>query len=553
MFNPNIQPYNIFSNGFSNTIVQPDPVSTWNMIEINRAFNEFKKLQNNIYDEQMCQDLIQKMQQMMYKPPLQLPTTPPIDTNYNYIGIPVLQNTIASLSEITGWNIEAVTLTVLSFLNAAMRGRFIVHANANWQEHTPLYTMLVAESGTMKSKAFEILCTPFTDMQRQLIKEYGDISSKEKTIKCLKKGAIEIKSRAYIRQLLNATYTDDGCINKNGILDICQKYADEVREFEDIGEEDKKASSIITDISTDINLMKKMMSNGGGISIISTESGNLIRRYCNGTNNNDLLNKAYDAEPISYGSEKNQIEIAKPFLTVMLVAQMDLAYKFFHKPTVEDSGLGARFMTIIPTQLRESNPLAEEVAFDAYYDLITDILEECIKLSTQGKFIDLYLTDGASRVLQGFRNEIQDMMHKEDTQLIKYTLRKLAGTTLRIASTQHCSERWYNLCNRIDEQTMANAVQLAKYECNCKTVLCAPWGYTAVANARKILNWVRRHRHHVFTSRDIAQQTEVRKNVEIFAALDVLEKHNIISQVVSPKRARLVGVNPCLLQSEIGN
>ncbi|MBQ9453503.1 MAG: DUF3987 domain-containing protein [Desulfovibrio sp.] len=548
MINSNIQPYNIFPNAYSNTIVPPNSVNTWDTMEINKAYNEFKKLQSNIYDVQMYQQLVQKMQQLMYKMPLQLHTTPPFNSFYYQIGNPVLQDTINTLVNITGWNYEAVTLTVLSFLNSAMRGRFFVHANANWLEHMPLYTMLVAESGTMKSKLFEILCAPFIAKQTRLIVEFGDISKREKLEKGLCNGVIKSKREEYVKLLLATMFDDYGNLDKEAILSAYSEFVDDMRDLEMVSEEQyTRVSSIITDASTDINLMKKMMRNGGGISIFSAEGEKFMTHYSKGINHNDLLNKAYDLEPVAYGSELNQIEIAHPFITIMLLAQMKIVHNFFNKPTVHESGLGARFMTIIPTQLQACNPLAEELVFDEYNALITEILEACIGYCMQGKFFDLYLTDGASRILQNFRDEIQDMMYAEHTQIIKYTLRKLAGTALRIAATIHVVNNWHTPCDYIDEYTMTNAVSLAKYAFECKRFLCEPLGYSAVINANKILKWVKRHRHHVFTSRDIAQQTDVRTTIEIFPALDLLEAHNIIAQVITPNRARLIGINPCII------
>ena len=272
MINSNIQHYNIFPNAYSNTIVPPNSVNTWDTMEINKAYNEFKKLQSNIYDVQMYQQLVQKVQQLMYKMPLQLHTTPPFNSFYYQIGNPVLQDTINTLVNITGWNYEAVTLTVLSFLNSAMRGRFFVHANANWLEHMPLYTMLVAESGTMKSKLFEILCAPFIAKQTRLIVEFGDISKREKLEKGLCNGVIKSKREEYVKLLLATMFDDYGNLDKEAILSAYSEFVDDMRDLEMVSEEQyTRVSSIITDASTDINLMKKMMRNGGGISIFSAE------------------------------------------------------------------------------------------------------------------------------------------------------------------------------------------------------------------------------------------------------------------------------------------
>ena len=91
---------------------------------------------------------------------------------------------------------------------------------------------------------------------------------------------------------------------------------------------------------------------------------------------------------------------------------------------------------------------------------------------------------------------------------------------------------------------MQAGIQIARAMLPQAEYALSPVGFQAVDDAKKILEWVRRHRHHAFTSRDIAQNSGVRTVDKIFPALDLLEQHNILTQLSVPNKPRMCLMHP---------
>jgi len=69
-------------------------------------------------------------------------------------------------------------------------------------------------------------------------------------------------------------------------------------------------------------------------------------------------------------------------------------------------------------------------------------------------------------------------------------------------------------------------------------------GTSAFYDAQKILAWVKRHGYGRFTSRNIAQEISNMTNANIHPALDLLEQHNILAQIIIPNRSRICVLHP---------
>ena len=547
MYTGNVQPYTIFNDAFSNTIMTPNVQNTLNTQAVNAAFSASEKLTSNIYDVRMRQILAQKLYQISSRTPTPLKVLTQTPSDKFIIGNDILSNTQNALSNITGFDLASVLATILGYANAAMRGRYIVHPTSTWIEHTNLYTMLIAESGTRKSKLHEVLSAPFVQMQAQVLDEYADTAKRIKLATELTNKVKSAKRTSFSRAICRLLFDKYGGINNPRIKYAYLRYINMSRGIETFSDGLYDSySSIMIDISTDINLIKKMQKNCGGIAIFSAEGDKFLRRYINRVNDNAIPNKAYDAEYIAYGSKRNQVEIPSPFLTIMLLAQTRLAYNFFKASTISESGLGARFCSIIPERIHNGSIDFGSYDFTDYNNLIYTILTECMQMCKEGKVVDLYLSDSAKDVFMNFCHEMEYIEYPGKVDILKYSLGKLAGTTLRLAATIHVLIHWYNRTNLITKETMMLAVNVAKYLHNCKTYLCADDGYAAIINAKKILHWAQEHNHPIFTSRNIAQQTEVRNNSDIFIALNLLEVHGYIAQVLSPNHPRLIGINPCI-------
>ncbi|MBQ9406623.1 MAG: DUF3987 domain-containing protein, partial [Desulfovibrio sp.] len=157
-FTPN---YPILSNGQPSMTmsVYDNPLKFWE--EWNRVYAECKTYMKNQYELQIQQQMQQRLNLLMCITPSKIQTTPLAVNQTFALSNPTIQKAMEAIGSITGWNQNAVLMTMLGFANLAIRGRFIVHPESNWNEHTPLYTMVVSESGTMKSKLYEIGAAPF--------------------------------------------------------------------------------------------------------------------------------------------------------------------------------------------------------------------------------------------------------------------------------------------------------------------------------------------------------------------------------------------------------
>ena len=161
-----------------------------------------------------------------------------------------------------------------------------------------------------------------------------------------------------------------------------------------------------------------------------------------------------------------------------------------------------------------------------------------------GRIFTYHADKGAYAEIKSFEVYIAQIAEQEFYKPIQFFLHKLHGMAARIAGVIHT----WNHTNpedipiTIDE--MALGIELAESYIPHAVFAYSPSGNSAYYDSQKILSWVRRHNHWCFKARDIAQGISNMTNANIFPALDLLEQHNYLRQIIIPEKSRICVMHP---------
>lgn len=150
----------------------------------------------------------------------------------------------------------------------------------------------------------------------------------------------------------------------------------------------------------------------------------------------------------------------------------------------------------------------------------------------------------AYQTVKQYEAQIADLVGMGKHKHMEPFLNKLHGTAVRIAGVIHAWNNEYPEQHPITLQEMSLGIQIAHVHINHASYAFAPCGNSAFYDAQKILDWVKRHKYSRFTARDIGQGISNMKNINIHPALNLLEQHNILAQIIIPGRSRICVMHP---------
>ncbi|WP_027188239.1 DUF3987 domain-containing protein [Desulfovibrio cuneatus] len=462
-------------------------------------------------------------------------------TRLPFEGLPSdLWSVLHDLARVTGWPEHVLLKALLGAINTALRGRYQVQIDSTWAEPVLLYIGCFAESGVRKSQVIDLLAAPSKAFQARLQAQYHQESPDLKALQKLGKKVQDRKLNALAKKLAlrEGEITPD--LLAEEIKQICGPLE---------GKRIQGMPSLFADSFTEKGLVKAMGDCGGGHAIMQAEGTQLLDQLVGSSANLEVFLKAYNTESYSHRSAQGtDIFLEKPFLSIVLLAQPDVAARLYGSKTLVGRGLAAR---VTPCFL-PSGGIAEVVfpgtAFDAgqtYTKKVTRMLERNYTQEATREIFTIGVTESARVVLRGFARELTRQYGAEHLPHSSY-LRKLHGAAARFAATLHCYRHDNPEREPMSEQDARMGVAIAKSTISDAQWAFAPNGVRGVEDARTISAWIKRHNREVFEARSIAKDTSVRSIERVHNALDLLESHNHLRQLPRQSGGRACITHPFL-------
>jgi hypothetical protein len=148
----------------------------------------------------------------------------------------------------------------------------------------------------------------------------------------------------------------------------------------------------------------------------------------------------------------------------------------------------------------------------------------------------LELTDDARKLWRDYASHVVAGIHAGRFSDFEAFGEKLAGHAVRLAGAAHLLKHEVPHEHMIDAETMDAGIALAEFFAEHAVAAYDKSRLQGLKYAKKILNWVDRHRKPVFTARQVHRGVGHCKSVEITAGLDLLEQHGIIGRYVTTKQ-----------------
>lgn len=454
---------------------------------------------------------------------------------------------LSYIRSITGYHDTAILLLIISCINIAMRGRYAVRLDDNWVEQLILYSIILAESGQKKSQLLDLAVSPHKAFEEKLISSFFSQKHRQREYAAMMKKGID-KLRKDIVKKASAESREHSDEYRNffrRIADDSSKLADAVKEFETGG---MSRPGLFIDSCTDKSLIRTMSERGGGHAIAQAEGNKLLDQMKDTRFDLNVFLKGYTMESYSHSTATGgETHIKNPFLNILMIVQPYIGARLYESERFAAVGLTPRFLPFFVSGLdtwhkRECGTTWYNLV--TYNSKITAMLERNYTQDSEREIYEIGVTAEAYWEIKEFERYIAEKHEAAGPEHMKAFMRKLHGTAVRIVGIIHA----WNYDNPeeypISREEMLAGIHIAWSIAPHAEYALNPSGLCAYKNAQEILKWVRRHKHPRFDSKEIAQYSGVTATAKIFPALDLLEQHNMLTQLITPKKPRLCVMHP---------
>lgn len=446
-----------------------------------------------------------------------------------------------------------LSLTVAA---GAVAGHVRVQARRDWVEPTNLFTLSVLPPGHRKSAAFQKICEPVEEAERDLVfAKRDEIARAASEFRMLEERKSKLEKDAS-----RADNPEDRKAKSEEAIAVAQQLASMRVPV--------TPRLIVSDATSEV-LTTLLAEQGGRMSMFSTEGGpfeTMAGRYNNSTPNFDVFLKGHSGDTLRVDRRGRSEFVERPALTVGCTVQPDVIRGFVAKPGFRGLGLLARFLYCLP----ESTVGRRQVDPQPLSEHDTENFRRTIRalagidplMDRNGLSVPrmLYLTAEANNLLKTFERELEPKL-SDDGELgsIADWAGKLAGAVVRLAGVLWLIENADSLLpwpEKISADTMKRAIELGRYLTEHARAAFAEMGANEqVENAKRLLRWIEKTGALSFSRREAHQAHRARfKTVdEIDPALDLLESHSCIRAQIDNvdrrpgrKASQAYDVNPFL-------
>ncbi len=408
----------------------------------------------------------------------------------------------------------------LPLITTTAGGRWTVQVTADWSETVALATLSALASGERKSPVLRLLAEPLIQHERDALAAAQPVIARQQA----ELRIAEDRAEQLRKDAVKSGTTTDSEMYVNACQDLAEMPVNPVPRW------------LVDDITPEA--IAQRLAEHGSIGAVSAEPGLfsiLAGRYSNGAPNVENVLKATSGDPITVDRMgRDPIHVDSPALSISMCIQPGRLTELGGPGKVfRGSGLLARLLYVLPeprvgTRSISSKPVPADVS-NAWTEHLGKLLAATI--TTPGV---ITVAPGALVQLDAFRTALEPRLHPNHGALagIADWGSKLPGTVVRIAAALTLLADPYR--TSIDETTMANAIRLGEaYTSHAQAAFATIHAADDnLANARGVLDWLRKNTQQTFTLRDVYRALRGRAWIEkaddLRPVLAVLVEHGHI-------------------------
>lgn len=290
------------------------------------------------------------------------------------------------------------------------------------------------------------------------------------------------------------------------------------------------------------SISQQMANNGGCACFMDDEGGFLMGEITHKGKNPTLLLKSYDMTSFSESTTQKTLHLNHPALSMLFIVQRESVYKLYASDTLRELGFTPRITPIFASHL---NPKPFDFynlkhILNWYNEKIFKILNENYTRNPNRKMEKISVEKKAYDKLKDFEYWLKSKFPTDG--YLKPFIAKLHGKAARFAGALHVSSHDAPCCVPISLEFMKAGIFLAEESLRHAEYIFSPSGLAAEGDAKKILEWMSRlscRGCSWITSTEVEQGIRNLNKKRCHQALDLLEKVNIIKQIIYPDRARI--------------
>ncbi len=432
----------------------------------------------------------------------------------------------------------------------ATSGVYQVSVRPGWIEQIVLYVMIIADSGSGKSRLINMVKKPMNAVMDEKRARHDQTAGRQAFIAKEQMKSINKMRQGERNKLIKEMLGKDGRCDYNKLIQLTAEEAVEAHnaiEQVELARPDSRPSLFLSD-GTSKGIQAALIQNHEYQAICEPEGGLPLKMVHDKGFDLDLLLKSYDGEEHQYVTSDGTACLKRPRLNILYGIQPGVAAKFFGCDRLNERGLTARFLPIFPGFQARQN--IEEAVLHEDDHIIQHILTTCHDLKRDGVVRVMRLDEDAEYMVAEFERELEHWI-ADGFEHISPFINKLRGTACRLAAALHL---WLNYQNPektpISAQTMACGIELARSLMPHVDYAYNQHGLQAHSTAIRLLEWIEKLPKNHFELRAALQDTGLKKS-QALPALDVLEMHDIIRQIVTTNNSRICVVNSNLYSQQL--
>lgn len=469
---------------------------------------------------------------------------------------------ISSHSEV---DIGSVLLTILGCISTALCGRYIVNIDNEWREPCCLYIVIAAPSGFRKSYIIQILKGVFDSFFAELNEEFDNESSRfDRSKECidqLKRQIISAYVRSHVKDAMaDGIYSGDP---KQALanLEMSTKKIDELADSSK--PKFSSAPQIFLSKISSVTAGATIARQGEYGCVFEAEGGFFEGEIAHKSTHPGLYLKAYDMERYDYSSQKiGKISMRCPAMNITTFVQPDVLMRFYSNRNLKERGLNARFLPLFST--KNSTPSMLNPATGSMLDYnsrVSKMLRRNFSQDKGRKIFDVSVTPEAYARIKGveqlYKQEVEarrfsPINRKKFEMSISSFLSKAHGSIVRLALAIHA---W----NYPEPEQYPITLEEVEAAISMMDVIIAHAHAAfnhersqACYDAQLILDWISRcdwtNHSPVFESHKAMEAISGLNKKQCHVALDLLEEHGYIKQLIEAGHDRICVLHPQLVE-----
>lgn len=428
---------------------------------------------------------------------------------------------------------EAVAPGLLGATFIGARGNYVVQVKKDYQEAVTEYILVIMPSGGRKSAIVGFFRKPIDEVEAELQIAF-DLDAPNRKIELEALIAIKEKYKAKFMSKLNLK-------SLANLKEYAQQVAEVLEPVEREIQNVKARPKLLMDSPTSKALAMEMARQDEAIGLFEPEGG--VWKHRIRASDDNIYLKSATMEP--FGDETNTAGTAvmrRPCLACCSYVQGVVAEILYSKDGLKRDGLLPRILPAFVSwrdENRDPNPMdVSDELVEMYSAKIRSLLDIQRPEGQDGErpLHVLELTDDARKLWRDYASHVVAGIHAGRFTDFEAFGEKLAGHAVRLAGAVHLLKHEVPHEHMIDAETMDAGIALAEFFAEHAVAAYDKSRLQGLKYAKKILNWVDRHRKPVFTARQVHRGVGHCKSVDITAGLDLLEQHGIIGRYVTTKQ-----------------